>query len=129
MQVGKRFGNWGLIDSTRDDIVTIGDYVVLGAGSHILTHCPVSMYKENINITIGDFVYFGAGCYILPGVTVGDNVMVGAGSVVSADLPENTVCGGNPCKVIRPLEGKELLRFRKLGEQGKVGNGTEPDYD
>jgi len=129
MQVGKNFGNWGQIDSTRADIITIGDHCVLGAGSMILTHCPIRMYKKNIRINIGNYVYIGAGSFVLPGVDIGDNVMIGAGSVVSSNLPANSICGGSPCKVIRPLEGKELLRFQKLSEQMKVGDGTEPRYD
>lgn len=128
MKVGKKFGNWGQIDNTRADIVTIGDYCVLGAGSTILTHCPIKMYKNNVKINIGNYVYIGAGCYVLPGVTIGDNVMIGAGSVVSNDIPSNSIAGGNPCRVIRKLENKELLRFQKLSEQGAVGNGIEPDY-
>ena len=129
MRIGKNFGNWGQIDGSRPDIISIGDHCILGAASIILTHCPIRMYKENIQINIGNYVYIGAGCYVLPGVTIGDNVMIGAGSVVSSNLPSNSICGGNPCKAIRPLEGKELLRFQKLSEQIKVGDGTEPLYD
>ena len=45
----------------------------------------------------------GAGAIILPGITIGDNVVIGAGSIVTKDIPSNVVAVGNPCKVIRPI--------------------------
>lgn len=126
--IGHHAGLWGEIETYRDDIVTIGNYFVLAAGATIITHCPIRLYKENIKINIGDYVYIGKKAVVLPGVNIGNNVMVGAGSIVTHDLPSDSICAGNPCVFKRPLEGKELLRFQKLAEQGKVGNGIEPDY-
>lgn len=57
-------------------------------------------------IKIGNDVWIGAGTQVLPGVTIGNNVVIGAGSVVVKDIPSNSVAVGNPCKVIRKLEGK-----------------------
>jgi maltose O-acetyltransferase len=55
-------------------------------------------------ITIGDNnVWFGGGVIVCPGVTVGENTVVGAGSVVTRDLPPRVVAAGNPCRVIREL--------------------------
>ncbi|OAN10950.1 galactoside O-acetyltransferase [Photobacterium jeanii] len=55
-------------------------------------------------ITVGNDVWFGANVTVCPGVTIGDNVVIGAGSVVTKDLPANTVCVGSPAKPIKPIE-------------------------
>ncbi|MFL2000091.1 DapH/DapD/GlmU-related protein [Microbacterium sp. A1-JK] len=55
-------------------------------------------------IKVGSNVYFGYGCVVLPGVTIGDNVVVGAGAVVSRDIPSNCVAVGVPARVIRSIE-------------------------
>lgn len=47
--------------------------------------------------------WLGAGVIVLPGVTIGDNVVIGAGSVVTKDIPDNVIAVGNPCKVLRPV--------------------------
>lgn len=54
-------------------------------------------------VTIGDNVWICAGAIILPGVTIGANSVIGAGSVVTKDIPPNSLAVGNPCKVIRTL--------------------------
>lgn len=56
-------------------------------------------------ITIGDNVWLGAGVIVLPGVTIGDNAVIGAGAVVTKDIPANVVAVGNPCRVLRTVEG------------------------
>ena len=56
-------------------------------------------------ITIGDNVWLGAGVIVLPGVTIGDNAVIGAGAVVTKDIPANVVAVGNPCRVLRTIEG------------------------
>ncbi|MGY1607517.1 MULTISPECIES: DapH/DapD/GlmU-related protein [unclassified Geodermatophilus] len=55
-------------------------------------------------ITIGDDVWLGGGAIVLPGVTIGENTVVGAGSVVTRDLPADVVAVGNPARVVRTLE-------------------------
>lgn len=62
-------------------------------------------------ITVGDNVWIGGGVTVLPGVTIGSNVVIGAGSVVVKDIPDNVVVVGNPCKVIRKINGdSEVLK-------------------
>lgn len=60
-------------------------------------------------ISIGDNVWIGANCTILPGVTIGNNAVIGAGSVVTKDIPESVVAVGNPCKVSRPITEKDSI--------------------
>ena len=52
-------------------------------------------------IKVGNNVWFGGNVVVLPGVTIGDNVTIGAGSVVTKDIPSNTIAYGNPCKVVK----------------------------
>lgn len=61
-------------------------------------------WEYDAPITIGDDCWLGGSVIVLPGVTIGDNVIVGAGSIVTKDLPSNTVVAGNPARVIRKLE-------------------------
>jgi maltose O-acetyltransferase len=58
-------------------------------------------------ITIGKDVWVGGSAVICPGVTIGDRSVIGAGSVVTVDIPADVFAAGNPCKVIRRLEDKE----------------------
>ena len=53
-------------------------------------------------ITIGADAFVGARAFVLPGVTIGARSVIGAGSVVTRDVPENVMAAGNPCKVLRP---------------------------
>ena len=74
-----------------------------------------SDFFSNFNLTIldgggveignhGDKVWIGGGVTILPGVTIGDNSVIGAGSVVTKDIPANVVAAGNPCRIIKEAE-------------------------
>lgn len=62
-----------------------------------------SGYEYGIAITIGDNVWIGGNTCILPGVTIGNNVVIGAGSVVTKDIPDNVIAAGNPCRIIRKI--------------------------
>lgn len=57
------------------------------------------LYERAEPITVGDDVWFGGNCVVLPGVTIGSNVVIGAGSVVTKDIPSGVVAFGNPCTV------------------------------
>jgi maltose O-acetyltransferase len=57
-------------------------------------------------VTVGDDVWIGGGVILCPGVTIGSNTTIGAGSVVTRDIPANVVAAGNPCRVIRPVDGE-----------------------
>ena len=56
-------------------------------------------------INIGDGCWLGGGVIVLPGVTIGDGAVIGAGSVVTKDIPANSLAVGNPCRVIRKING------------------------
>ena len=109
--VGARtFANFGLI-SLDVAPVTIGDDVQIGTNVQLLTAWhPVAAgprrdkWEAASPITIGDNVWLGGGVIVLPGVTIGANTVVGAGAVVTRDLPPDVVAVGNPARVIRQIE-------------------------
>lgn len=90
--------------------VTIGSNVLVGPSVQIYTATHPMDWKERATgvefarpITIGSDVWIGGGAIICPGVTIGSRSVVGAGSVVTKDIPSDVFAAGNPCKVIRTL--------------------------
>lgn len=71
------------------------------------------MYQYNFPVHIGKNCWIGAGVVIVPGITIGDNVVIGAGSVVTKDLPSNVVAVGNPCKVLREVNERDKKYYFK----------------
>ena len=100
--------NLTLVDDTY---ITIGDNTMIGQGTTIVTLNHNLNPKTRVNATpkpvkIGKNVWIGASCTILPGVSIGDNAVIGAGSVVVKDIPQNTVAVGNPAKIIKHIKTK-----------------------
>jgi maltose O-acetyltransferase len=89
--------------------VRIGDFTLFGPGAQILT--PLHPMNAELRrreeygapIEIGSDVWVGAGALILPGVRIGDRAVIGAGSVVTRDVPAGVFAAGNPCRVIREI--------------------------
>src|SRR4051812_25639329 len=79
---------------------TVAQEVYLSTGSHDFTQASLPLVTAKI--TVGDDAFIGARALILPGITIGARSVVGAGSVVTRNVPENVVSAGNPCKVLRP---------------------------
>ena len=83
-------------------------------------HPVAPTYREmgahySLTIHIGRNVWIGSNTVILPGVTIGDNTVIGAGSVVTKDIPENVVAVGNPCRVKRAISERDKeYYFRDL---------------
>ena len=110
ISVGKRFFanfNFTVLDEAP---VTIGNDCFIGPNVSIYTACHSTDPLERNSrkewaepVTIGNNVWIGGSVTILPGVTIGDNTTIGAGSVVTKDIPANVVAAGNPCKVIRKI--------------------------
>ncbi len=90
--------------------IVIGEEVQIGPGVHIYTAThPLDAaerragWESALPVRIGDGVWLGGGAIVCPGVTVGENTVVGAGSVVTRDLPPGVLAVGNPCRVVRAL--------------------------
>lgn len=94
------------IDHINPHLITIGDRCVIGG--FILAHGPGTKIGP---VTIGDEVYIGWNALILPNVTVGSGSFVGAGAVVTRNVPENSVVAGNPARVIRFVTLEERRTF------------------
>ncbi len=99
--------NLTLVDDAH---IYVGDYTMLGpnvvlatAGHPILPELREKAYQFNMPVRIGRNCWLGAGVIVLPGVTIGDNTVIGAGSVVTKDIPANVVAVGNPCRVLREI--------------------------
>ncbi|MBE5101756.1 maltose acetyltransferase domain-containing protein [Priestia aryabhattai] len=91
--------------------VSFGDNCLLGPGVHIYTAThPIDPNERNSGreyakpIIVGDNVWIGGSSVINPGVSIGDNVVIASGSVVTKDVPNNVVVGGNPAKIIKKIE-------------------------
>lgn len=106
--------------------ITIGKGVQTGEGLTIFSTdhnykstelIPYPYEETEYPVVVGDYVWFGANVSVLPGVKIGNGAIIGMGAVVTKDVPECTIVGGNPAKVIGQRD-KEL--FYKLLEQGKV---------
>lgn len=100
--------NLVILDCTT---VKFGNHVFIGPNCSFYT----AGHPENVNqrnqgleyaypITIGNNVWFGGNVIVLPGVNIGDNSIIGAGSVITKDVPPNVVVAGNPHKIIRPIK-------------------------
>ena len=107
-----------------DADIYIGDYCLIApnvvfstSGHPTLPILRMNHYVYNIPITVGKNVWIGSGAQIMPGVHIGDNSVIGAGSVVTGDIPANVVAHGVPCRVIREISEKDqefFWRNRKL---------------
>ncbi len=110
IEVGKNFYanyNCTILDVAK---VKIGDNCMLApnvaiytAGHPLHPDTRNTAYEYGIEINIGDNVWIGGNVVICPGVTIGSNCVIGAGSVVTKDIPDWSLAAGNPCKVIRKI--------------------------
>ena len=116
--IGKNFfANYNciILDGAK---VTFGDNVFI-APNCVFTTAGHALDEEQRNrgleialpITVGNSVWFGANVTVLPGVTIGDNVVIGAGSVVTKDIPSGVIAVGSPCRVLRPITGEDRRRY------------------
>ena len=118
------FANWGghhvhlgsgiyanaglkLVDDTHiyiGDCTMLGPNVVIATAGHPIDPTLRSKgLQYNLPVRIGRNCWLGAGVIVMPGVTIGDNSVIGAGSVVTKDVPSNVIAVGNPCKVLREI--------------------------
>ncbi len=113
--------NLTLVDDTH---IYVGDYTMIGpnvtiatAGHPIQPELRRQGYQYNFPVHIGKNCWIGAGVIIVPGVTIGDNTVIGAGSVVTKDIPSDVVAVGNPCRVLREVnehDNEYYFKDRKI---------------
>lgn len=120
IEVGKNFFanyNCTIIDVAK---VKIGDncqmapnVAIYTAGHPLHPVARNSMYEYGISVTIGDNVWIGGNTVIMPGVHIGSNTVIGAGSVVTKDIPDWSVAVGNPCRVIKKITEEDKKYYYK----------------
>ena len=124
IEVGKNFYanyNCTILDVGK---VTIGDncmfapnVAIYTAGHPIHPDSRNSMYEYGIPVSIGDNCWLGGNTIVCPGVKIGNNVVIGAGSVVTKDIPDWSIAAGNPCRVIRYFDtDREWWHHEVIGE-------------
>lgn len=127
IEVGKNFFanyNCTILDVAK---VTIGDncfmapnVAIYTAGHPIYPDVRRDMWEYGKQVTIGDNVWIGGNTVICPGVNIGSNVIIGAGSVVTKDIPDWAVAAGNPCKVLRMItedDKRRLFRDEEIDDE------------
>ena len=107
------------IDLIDGNGITIGNHCFIGpnCGLYTAVHATVAEERNKglekaLPIVIGDNCWLGGNVTILPGVTIGNNTIIGAGSVVTKDIPSNVVAVGNPCRVIREITEADKIADR-----------------
>lgn len=100
--------------------VTIGNHVMIGPNVGIYTAghpIDFELREQELEyafpVTIGDHVWIGGNVCIMPDVTIGNNVVIGAGSVVTKNIPDNVIAVGNPCKVLREITEQDKKYYFK----------------
>ncbi len=116
--------NLTMVDDTHiyvgDGTMFAPNVTVATAGHPILPELREKAYQYNMPVHIGRNCWIGAGALIMPGVSIGDNTVIGAGSVVTRDIPANVVAVGNPCRVMRPINGHDrefYFKDRRIGAE------------
>ena len=111
------YANYGVtfVDDTH---IYVGDYTMIGPNVTLVTAAhPIAPelrqkgLQYNLPVRIGRNCWLGAGVVVLPGVSIGDNTVIGAGSVVTRDIPANVVAVGSPCRVLRPIGEQDRLTY------------------
>lgn len=109
-----------------DCVILDGAKVKFGDNVFVAPHCGfytaghpldverrISGFEYALPITVGNNVWIGAHVCVLPGVSIGDNTVIGAGSVVTKNIPANVLAYGNPCKVIREITENDRTEYMK----------------
>ncbi|MGI5977543.1 MAG: sugar O-acetyltransferase [Candidatus Limivicinus sp.] len=118
IHIGRNFyanHNLSILDGGR---VEIGDYVFIAPNVVITTagHAIDPGQRDRgleiaLPVKIGSHVWLGANVCVLPGVAIGDNVVIGAGSVVTKNIPDNVVAAGSPCRILRDITEDDKNKY------------------
>lgn len=109
-------------------LITIGNHVQITSGVRFFTHGASWVFRRQIptfdcfgKILIKDNVYIGNCALILPGVTIGNNVVIGAGTIVTKSIPDNSIVVGNPGRVINNIQNlyDRMMKYN-IGTKGCI---------
>ncbi|MEO1987397.1 MAG: acyltransferase [Martelella sp.] len=108
--IGSRCRLIGRIDPLNPHLVQIGDFCVIGGESILLAHGPG--FDGSTRSVVEDYVYIGYRVTVLPGVRIGKGSIVGAGAIVTRDVPEGKVVAGNPARILRDVTSEEAADMK-----------------
>lgn len=119
IEIGNNFyanHNCVILDCAK---VTFGDNVFIApnCGFYTAGH-PIDVEQRNAGleyaypISVGSNVWFGGNVIVMPGVTIGDNCVIGAGSVVTRNIPSDVIAVGNPCRVLREITEEDRNKYK-----------------
>lgn len=125
--VGNNFFFQPRIIPDEPKLISFGNNVTVASGVTFVTHDVIDKVLNKINydfnfhyncapIEIGDNVFIGCNVTILPNVKIGNNVIIAAGSIITKDIPNNTIVGGNPAKVIGTFD-KYVTQRKKINDR------------
>lgn len=125
VKIGKNCNIQKVSFGSEPYLIEIGDHVQITDGTKIFTHGGGWIFRNEYpkldyfgKVTIKDNVYIGNNCLIMPGVTIENNVIVAAGSVVTKSIPNNSIVGGNPARIIGEVESY-LEKIKKYNVNSK----------
>lgn len=135
--IGEGCRIYSLLISSEWELLSIGDRVTVSSDVRFITHDGVGwLFPDALGrrrywlarIEVGSDVFIGAGATIMPGVRIGDRCVVAAGSVVTRSVPDGSVVGGNPAKIIGTYEvlGEKVARWPTTRE---VVEGFKPELE
>lgn len=125
IKIGDDCGFSGVSIGVKEHL-EIGNNVIVGANSYITDfdwHALDPLDRDNPRkivskeIVIEDNVWLGLNCIVLKGVRIGRNSIIGAGSVITKDMPADSICAGSPCRVLKTVENTPLLAATELPAQ------------
>ena len=127
IEVGKNFFanyNCTMLDVGRirigDNVQIAPNVAIYTAGHPVHPATRNTLYEYGIDVTIGNNVWIGGNVVICPGVTIWDNTVIGAGSVVTRDIPAWSIAAGNPCRVLRKITEDDRNKYfagREIDEE------------
>lgn len=133
LKIGKGFsyGRYCFFDPSCCFLIQIGDNVTFSTRVHLLAHDASTKkligYSKVGKVLIGDGCFIGANVTVLPGVSIGEESIIGAGSVVTKDVPAREVWAGNPARKLTDIEeySKKIKaqNYKRFGGNYKIGCG------
>ena len=136
VKIGQGCGIRSMSFSTEPYLIELGNKVTVACGVKFITHeGSIKLFGDNLDgylygkIKIGNNVFIGINCIILLNTTIGDNCIIGAGSIVRGQFPDNSVIVGNPAKVVLNMSIQRMLNFNNPGFVKMNPNPTVAEKD